>query len=164
VNIEKLKTLLSYSPETGCFTWRVRRNASGGPVTPGDQAGHLRDNGYTIIGIDGKIYRAHRLAWLYHYGVEPPKLIDHINGNRSDNRICNLREVTVSQNAQNTYKPHRDSRTGKLGVTQSKETGSFLAHISVGGRTRHLGSFKTAEAAADAYQSAKSELHPWAAR
>lgn len=95
---EQLKLILNYDPETGEFNWLVkpRNRASIGGV-----AGHLRKNGYREISIKGKKYYAHRLAWLYMTGSWPKEHIDHINGNPSDNRFCNLREATRSQNMHN---------------------------------------------------------------
>jgi len=92
---DKLKEILDYNQHTGLFTWKKIKKYSNRSV--GDIAGSL-SLGYVVIGIDKKIYKAHRLAWLYVYGEFPKEQLDHINGNKEDNRICNLREANQSQN------------------------------------------------------------------
>jgi len=88
--------LLTYDPYTGLFTWLVDAYSN---KVKGKIAGSIKE-GYINISIDRKLYRAHRLAWLYVNGVFPSE-IDHINRVKSDNRICNLREVSRSENCQN---------------------------------------------------------------
>src|SRR3990167_3120706 len=105
ISQQRLKELLSYNPNTGEFT-RLVATGIHGCNKAGVVVGCLSDHptqGYILIRVnnDGILYRAHRLAWLYVYGFWPPADIDHINGNRSDNRIVNLRSVTRSQNLQN---------------------------------------------------------------
>lgn len=107
VSVNMIKERLSYNPDTGEIFWRVR-NAN---MKPGDPAGTRRPDGYIKINVDKYQFYAHRLAWALHYGVYPTKYIDHINGNPSDNRIANLREVTNRQNALN-QKKHRDRNVG----------------------------------------------------
>jgi hypothetical protein len=107
----------------------------------------------------GRIYLAHRLAWMYVYGRWPAKGldIDHINGNRQDNRIANLREVTRGQNMQNQRRASSRSTTGLLGVLRKSRR--FAAHITADGRTHCLGTFDTPEEAHRVYMDAKSRLH-----
>ena len=93
-----LKENLFYDPFTGIFT---RRISNCNKVKIGDTAGSMDGNGYILININGKSYRAHRLAWLYMTEKMPEELIDHKNGVRHDNRFCNLREATHNQNLQN---------------------------------------------------------------
>jgi hypothetical protein len=112
LTIERLKELLHYDPDTGMFTWRVNK----GPFLAGDVAGRTVKTGkYWRVGIDGKRYIASRLAWLYMTGVWPSYDIDHINRDRQDNRFCNLRDVTTSQNCFNTGKRSHNT-TGYQGV------------------------------------------------
>lgn len=86
---ERLKELLTYEPATGVFRWRERRgNQGGGCVAPGDEAGSVYKNGYRMIGVGGRRYGAHRLAFLYMTGAFPPAEVDHINGVPADNRWC----------------------------------------------------------------------------
>ena len=95
---EYLKSILSYDPETGLFTWLVQKGAR---ALVGSIAGTIRNNGYLKINIDKQLYYAHRLAHLYMTGEWPKNHIDHINGIKNDNHWCNLREATYSQNNKN---------------------------------------------------------------
>ena len=97
---EKLHSILHYDPATGQFTWKWRINGRmrPDPRCLGKIAGTKNKSGYVAIGIDGKLYRAGRLAWLYFYGSWPTNTIDHINHDRTDNRICNLRDITNAEN------------------------------------------------------------------
>ena len=91
---EYLKSILDYDLDTGIFTWKINKAKR---TKIGDIAGWSY-NGYREIEINDKKYKAHRLAWLYVYGEMPNKLIDHIDGNRSNNKISNLREATLDGN------------------------------------------------------------------
>lgn len=95
---ERLKQLLDYDPDTGEFTWKLDRS---GTVLAGSVAGTVKSSGYIDIRVDGKLYKAHRLAWLYFYGYLPEYFIDHINNNRRDNKIINLRSASKLQNSHN---------------------------------------------------------------
>ena len=112
----QLKELLHYDPDTGIFTNLVTRN---GRALIGDQAGYLRPTGYVIITLNYKRYRAHRLAWLYMYGVWPKDQLDHINRVSHDNRIANLREVSNSENQQNSG-IQTNNTSGHKGVSWNK--------------------------------------------
>lgn len=147
--------LLTYNLETGLFEWRANKvRAKVGAI-----AGTKHSRGYWQLRVDGKNYLAHRVAWVMTYGRWPlPGLdIDHINGNRMDNRIANLREVTRSQNMENQKAARRNSSTGFLGVLRNHNR--FAAHIRARGVTHYLGTFDTAEEAHRAYLAAKSNLH-----
>ncbi len=151
MNIElliKIKTYLDYNKESGLFTWKVPRNRA---VVAGDVAGTYC-RGYIQIKVLGKVYRAHRLAWLFVYGYLPNKDIDHINGNKADNKISNLREVTHIQNCGNQTKVR--SKSGFLGVC--RHSGGFTATIQQDGKKKYLGFYKSAEEASIAYQEAKN--------
>lgn len=152
---ERLKELLRYDPDTGVFTW-VK---SGKGIKPSKVAGSTDRDGYCIIRVDRAIYRAHRLAFLYVTGEWPTHHVDHSNGARSDNRWCNLREATRSENMQNQRVANRDSAVGLLGV--SKARGKFVAHITLAGKKTHLGVFTAAEDAHAAYLEAKFRMHPF---
>lgn len=153
----RLKEMLNYDPATGLFTRLVGRT---GPAVVGTVAGHLHTaTGYIYIWLDGRSYLAHRLAWFYMYGEWPSSLIDHINRVRDDNRIANLRVANESLNAQNSVEP-RAGKQVPIGVRRHRTR--FTAFITVNYVCRYLGSFATAEAASDAYQAAKKELHPGA--
>lgn len=158
ITAEKLRSILSYSPETGEFRWINRASRR---VLAGDVAGKLDRAGYRKIGIEKKHYRAHRLAWLYVHGEWPPAEIDHVNGNRDDNRIENLREATRSQNLQNQRRARSNSSTGLLGVCFDPIRGNWRAVIGIGGRQVSLGRHESAELAHAAYVAAKERLHPF---
>lgn len=149
----RLRELLHYDPKTGVFTWLVRR---GGPATAGSAAG-TPSRGYVILGIECRRYRANRLAFLYMTGAWPRGFVDHINGNRADDRWSNLRDVSHAENCQNIRVARRTSATGSLGVYE--RNGRYVASIGVRGARIQIGTFNKREDAADAYLTAKAALH-----
>jgi hypothetical protein len=156
VSQERLKSLLSYSSDTGLFTWLVNK----GKARVGDIAGKVNPkDGYLYIGIDNKHYPAHRLAILYTKGYFPPQETDHINGIRLDNRCLNLREVTPSQNQHN--KPmYSNNTTGFKGVVYIKANKNYTVQIQVKGQKRiRITGFKTPEEASEKYQELVKQLH-----
>ena len=147
---ERLHKLLRYDPETGQFIRIVAVSTQ----KAGTVAGRLCTvHGYCLISVDGRRYRAHRLAWLHAYGRWPQEHIDHINGDRADNRLENLREATGSQNSQNSKRPKHNT-SGYKGVSWEPRSGKWLAHISVSGHLRRLGLFDDKATAAEAYAEA----------
>lgn len=126
----------------------------------GAVAGSQRPDGYLSIGLLGRSYLAHRLAWFYVYGEWPENHIDHIDGRKSNNKISNLRKATASQNHQNKYKAA--SNSGLVGVSWCKREGRWRAYIKADGVMRSLGYHKTKEEARAAYLKAKQVLHPFA--
>lgn len=152
----RLRHLFFYDPLTGAFTRAV--GVKGGRAGAG--AGHLKDNGYIHFSVDGKKYGAHRLAWLFVHGEMPPGDIDHIDGNRANNAIANLRSVDRSTNLENirSAKSHNKS-TRLLGAYPVSGSDSYCSKIQVRGKSMHLGCFATAEEAHSAYIAAKSNLH-----
>jgi len=134
----RLKELFRYDKNSGLFYW-IKRTSN--RIKVGDIAGNLSADGYIEIRLDKKLYKAHRLAWLYVYGALPMLNIDHINHNKTDNRIENLRDVTFQKNSQNT-KMHKDNKSGKMGVHYSKRDNVWIAYISIKGKRKHLGSSK----------------------
>ena len=153
---KRLKEVLDYNPETGVFIWKIYS----GRIKVGYVAGNINKRGYATIGIDGEIYRSHRLAWFYVYGKWPDDQIDHINGQRSDNRICNLRDVTNQVNAQNLKRATRvKTSTNYLGVYKTTNIKPWRAQIDIDKKTRHIGYYKTPEEANEAYLKAKRMLH-----
>lgn len=153
ISLDRLKEFLRYDPENGLFTWRVTRKVRAGTV-----AGSLHAYGYIHIKIYGKEYKAHRLAWLYTFGVVPEHEIDHINGERSDNRLCNLRLATRAENQQNRRKV-KPGTSKHLGVFFHKREGKYRAQIQFQGKRLQLGSFVNEDDAASAYNAAKHRLH-----
>ena len=136
---QRLKELLSYDAETGIFTWIRRHN---------NVAGATDAYGYIVIRLDKVLYKAHRLAWLYAYGVLPLQNLDHINQIKNDNRIANLREVTQSQNMQNVM--------GIKGISWDKSRKKWCARIKVMYKNIYLGRFTTKEEAIAARKSAEA--------
>ena len=156
LTVQRLRQLFKYDPETGVFTRlvSVKYNAK-----VGDIAGAKNSSGRLQIHIDGKSYKAHRLAWLYVHGAFPENDIDHIDGNPANNAIANLRDVTHAVNMQNRKVAHSNNKaTGLLGV--SRNASGFQARIRFDGKLRALGTFKTPEAAHNAYLAEKRRLHP----
>lgn len=152
---DRLIADIEYLPDTGRF---VRIRKSGPNVVVGAEAGHVDRQGYRRIWIDGKLRAAHQLAWLWVHGVLPDSSVDHINGQRDDNRIANLRVVDHATNLQNQRRARVDNRLGVLGVRHSGKR--FDARIWVDGRGKTIGTFDTVEEASAAYIAAKRELHP----
>ena len=151
---ETLKELLDYDTETGIFRWKRKRT---GFATAGSQAGTVNREGYIQIMVKSKMHSAHRLAWLYVYGKWPELPVDHINGVPGDNRICNLRLVTPSQNSENQRRAKKGNISGYLGV--SKHYKGWRAIISSKGEKTCLGTYKTPEEAYAVYLEAKRKLH-----
>lgn len=153
LTLERLKQLLHYDPETGAFT-RIAKKFNEKIGSVNNRAGN---HGYIRISVDGKLYLAHRVAWLYING-EWPNVIDHINGNRTDNRLENLRSVTTRVNSQNRKSPPKHNRSGLMGAKKVSDN-SWRAIISIGGKQRNIGSYKTPEEAHFAYLSIKRQMH-----
>lgn len=136
----------------------IRLVKTGQSTKVGDIAGGPNPDGYQRVKISGKTYLTHRLVWLYETGSWPINELDHINGNKQDNRIENLRDVTRSENLQNLYRPTRGNPSGFLGVSIRK--GMYCARIRTNGVLSYIGTFSTPEQASSAYLAAKRELHP----
>ena len=151
---ERLKKILNYDPETGAFEWKTR---TANCIHVGDVAGSNDKYGYWQIQVDGKCCFAHRLAWLYVYGVWPENHIDHIDGVKNNNRIVNLRDVTCLVNSQNQRSAQCINTSGFLGVSAVGKV--FRARIRIDGKLKCLGTHKTPESAHEAYLVAKRELH-----
>lgn len=157
---EYVRSILHYDPETGVFVWKSRPDIrpSANARREGKVAGCVDPYGYQRIGVDGHRYFGHRLAWLHTHGEWPKGQLDHIDGNRANNRIANLRIATTAQNAANS-RAHRDNRSGFKGVSWSKVAKRWIAQISRAGQYRYLGYFDTPEEAHAAYCEAARELH-----
>jgi hypothetical protein len=144
---EFVKSILDYNSETGEWFWKTKLKAGG-----------KCSQGYWRIKIDQKSYKAHRLAWLYAFGKFPQSQIDHVNGNRSDNRLCNLRLASNAENQMNRAKAAVTNNSGFLGVNFNKVVGKFAARIQSNGKRIHIGYFDSPEDASSAYIAKKTEL------
>ena len=149
----RLRELLRYAPETGEFTWKVSHpRAKAGAV-----AGTTDHYGYVVIRLDGHLYKAHRLAWLYVQGVWPSKNIDHINRIKNDNRMENLRLADQSINMHNVD-VRVNSKSGVAGVTWRADRKKWNARIKVGYKNFNLGLFDDMAAAVAARRAAEVRL------
>lgn len=148
---------MNYNPETGQFNWIVNKRR----VKIGDPCGNP-SHGYIRIRLNNKGYAAHRLAWLYQYGVFPDKQIDHINGIRCDNRIINLRLANNSENQCNVKLPVTNT-TGYKNVHLHR-CGLYVVRIKKDKITYNLGYFKTAEEANEVAVINRRILHGQYAR
>jgi hypothetical protein len=159
---ERLRELVHYDTASGVFT-RLKVATKFGTTSAhrrytGRKLGTVDKRNNTVqIGIDGRVYFAHRLAWLYVHGKWPENEIDHINGDQTDNRLCNLRDVTRSVNMQNRRKPMPGTKSGYLGVEWSGT--SWRARIKKNKVRYELGCYPTPEEAFEAYLKAKRRLH-----
>lgn len=153
---DELKATFIYDEQTGAFTRRMAH----GRVKP---TGTINTLGYKVIGFKSKLWLAHRLAWLYVYGAYPDCDIDHIDENKSNNAISNLRLATRSQNMQNVRNPNKNNAQKVRGVYFHKPTGLYTARIILDGVTKSLGYYKTIEEATLARQTAKKCYHSFAA-
>lgn len=152
----ELKRLVTYSPETGHFTWNLDRNWR---AKSGDIAGHINTvSGYVELVIDKKLYLCHRLAFLFMTGKWPKQETDHINNIRSDNRWCNLREADVSENRCNTQR-NRNNTSGFKGVYFHKPTQTWYGQVRKHGVCHSTNGHPSANAANEALQRIRQRLH-----
>lgn len=157
---EYLKSILDYDESTGEFYWKKRldKRVQWNARYPGKKAGCLSNTtGYIQIAINDRLYRAHRLAWQYVYGIIPNE-IDHINLNKIDNRINNLRECDSTQNKCN-FKMHKDNKSGYKGVSYSKLHKKWITQIVVRKKHYHIGLFDCPKDAHLAYCQAAKKYH-----
>jgi hypothetical protein len=153
VTQERLRELFHYDPETGILTRKVAKGSQQVGVAAGNQ-----NRGYLQLTVDGHAGFVHRFIWLYVYGKWPSEKIDHIDGNRSNNRLSNLRDVSQALNVQNERKPRSSNKSGFLGVKACR--GRWRAEICIKGKTKFLGRFDTPEEAHAVYVEAKRKAHP----
>ena len=146
LSAERLRELLDYDPQTGEFAWKPQK------------AGTLTSDGYIQICVDGKRYRAQRLAVLHMTGEWPKDVVDHKNRVRSDNRWGNLEDSNPSKNAMNSG-VFSTNTSGVRGVCWHRRTGKWHAKIDVRGKRVHLGYFDTLEEATAARQDAEERFH-----
>ena len=155
---EKAREIFRIDPETGKIYWAVAHGRwSARPA--GDLAGCLR-NGYRYINVEGRNYFGHRIAWLIEHSEWPAMTLDHINGDRDDNRPQNLRMATAAENNQNQHGVAAHNTSGERGVSWDASRKKWTAHISVNGRAKNLGRFDSKAQALIAYRDAKRKHHP----
>ena len=158
MNIDRLKELIDYNPESGAFVWLKDR---GYVVKAGDDAGSVitfphNNKSYLHIRIDGILYKAHRLAWIYCNGaIGDDDQIDHINGDSLDNRICNLRIVSGQENSMNK-RQYKNNKSGHTGI--NKLGNRWRATIAHKNKKIHIGVFDTVEQAVKARKDKQVEL------
>lgn len=157
LTVDLLNHLFEYDKETGNLIWKIKPSSRGHSVKVGDIAGTLKSHGYLCVGINYNSYRAHRLIFLMHKGYLP-KTIDHINGDKLDNRIENLRAATVGQN-QHNRKTNANNTSGYKGVGWNKAQKKWVARITLERKNIHLGYFANVEEAAEVVRKAREELH-----
>ena len=149
-----LQTIFFYNPMTGVFTRRLKTNTK---QKLGEVAGRLNADGYWHIHIGHTMYKAHRLVYLYLYGELPLREVDHINGNKSDNRLANLRLCERKENCRN-FKKYKNNTSGFVGVSKHKKCNRWVATMQVDGTQKYLGLFKTPEEASAVYEKATKEV------
>jgi hypothetical protein len=154
---ERLRELLHYDPNTGVFTWAQQLS----PIRPvGSVAGSTSSFSYIEICIHGRRYYAHRLAFLWVLSEWPQHQVDHIDGDRANNKWNNLRDITNAENKQNRRSATKGSFTGLLGVSRCRDKFKAEINVPMVGR-KHIGVFSTPEEAHAAYVEAKRRLHPY---
>ena len=156
---EKARELLDYNPKTGIFTWAISRSSR---AIKGGVAGRISNRGYRQIGISikskEKVISAHRLAYFICNNKLPNEAVDHINGDKLDNRIINLRSCTLQQNQFNRG-CQSNSTSGFKGVSWYKRAKKWQSQIQKNGKGIHLGYFSTPKEASDVYQAKARELY-----
>lgn len=161
-----LKSILHYDPDTGVFVWKerpldyfptYRSYRSWNGRYKNTAAGMLHPEGYWIIKINYRGWKAHRLAFIYMTGSEPSCETDHVNGIRNDNRWCNLRAVSKQENLKN-QKQYKNNSSGVTGVSLKKQSGKWQAYIRDGNHQIHLGYFLSKQGALDARKKAEARL------
>lgn len=151
LKIERLRQMLSYNSDTGILTWAKSPRYG---IEVGSKAGcYRKKDGYECVRLDGKLYLVHRLVWFWVHGEWPVHELDHVNGERTDNRIANLRLATRRQNSGNT-RAHRDSEVPLKGVSVCRKSGRYRARLN----NKTIGYFSTPEEAHRAYVAA-AEAH-----
>jgi hypothetical protein len=151
---KRLKEVLKYYPSLGIFRWRT----TGSGRKKDENAGCKDSHGYIRIRIDGKLYGANRLVWLYVHGYFPEHGIDHIDRNRSNNKIKNLREVTQQCNMRNIGN-RIDNASGVKGVHWNKSRNKWMAQICINEKRKYLGIYKKFSEAVMARYKKEKELN-----
>lgn len=152
---DRARELFLYDPSTGQLSYRIKPRRG---IKTGTIAGWSDRLGYRRVIVDGRNYMVHRVAWLYTYGTWPAGEVDHINGNPSDNRIGNLRDVDRAKNQQNIVAARKTNQSGLRGVFRHSNS-TWIVRIRANGASYYLGTFDDPEEAHIAYMQAKMCLH-----
>jgi len=151
LTVEWLREHMVYVPETGTLMWKVR----GPGKTVGKPLGTIDATGYVRVKVNNVVYFLHRLVWFYHYGTWPQRQIDHIDGNKTNNAIANLRDCTAAQNS--ARRKVRAAIAPSRGVFPHGP--GFVARIHHAGTRHYLGYFAKLEDAKAAYEAKAKEIH-----
>lgn len=152
---DEISCSIGYNKDTGDLFW-LRDAIRGSKLKAGRSILSKDVHGYIQINLSGNVLKGHRVAWFLHYGSWPDGQIDHINHNRSDNRICNLRVVDNTENHRNRPK-QSNNKTGVVGVCVHKKSGLYRAYINFDGKQKNLGYFKNLDEAKEARRLANIE-------
>lgn len=153
-----LNKIFEYDPITGLFIYKVKPCAW---LNIGDPAGTLIEKGYWSLTYKRKRYRAHRVAWLLYYKKWPDGIIDHIDTDKLNNKIDNLRDIEGNKNQQNQRFPSKNNTTGYLGVSFDRSRNKYMANIMINRKAKNLGRFNSPEEAYNKYIEAKRILHEY---
>lgn len=151
---ELIRERFNYDPNTGELTYNISLKGT----KAGSSVGSAGASGKSVC-INYKRYQITHIIWMYVYGILPDKIIDHINGNPMDNRLCNLRQVTQSENLSNKHHPQNNNKLGILGVDKLKNN-KYRARIKLNGKSVYLGVFETSEEAHQCYLLHRKTYHP----
>jgi len=155
IDQETVKKIFYYDAESGMLLWR---NGNGRNVNPWQQANSLNSSGYYAVKIQNKSYRVHRLIWLYVNGKFPDGDIDHKNRIRNDNRLCNLRDVSRTDNAQNISLP-KHNKSGHIGVSWIKSHNCWTVYVKVNKKNKWLGYYKNLDDAVAARKAGEKQYY-----
>lgn len=163
IPVDLVSACIDYNPTSGLLTWKQRpashfknrqAHSSWNTRYQGKRAGWLSAAGYLSVAIDEVKYQAHRVAWAIHHQLSPPDVIDHINGDTTDNRMDNLRVVEFSENMKNSKK-YINNTSGIVGVRWYSQRSKWVAYISANGKRKQLGYYQSVEDAVAARNQAE---------
>jgi hypothetical protein len=155
IDQETVKRLFYYDPDSGALLWR---KGNGGNVKPWQQVKSRNGHGYYAAKVHGRSYLAHRLAWLYVHGSMPEGDIDHKNRIRNDNRLCNLRSVSRTDNCQNISLPSHN-KSGHIGVSWLKSHNAWTVYVKVNKKNNWLGYYKDLDEAIAARKAGEQKYY-----
>ena len=168
LSVEEVRSLFDYDPETGKLYWKPRERSYFKSLNswsrwnnryPGNEAGYYSCNGYVQIRIfKNKLYQAHRIAWIHYYEEIPDQFIDHINGDKLDNRILNLRKATYADNTRNRHMSKGEIPFKGVSKLRGYEN-RYRAYVFLNDKQIHLGVYDTPEEAHAAYCEAAQKYH-----